>query len=46
MRPLESPAEAPQVVLDTISSCLSEDPGARPAAADLVALFKNMGEGG
>lgn len=46
LRPLEAPAEAPQVVVDTIARCLMEDPNARPAAADLVALFKNMGEEG
>ena len=46
LRALEVPAEAPQVIVDTIARCLSEDPEARPTAADLVALFKNMGEGG
>lgn len=46
LRPLEVPAEAPQAVLDTIARCLMEDPDARPTAADLVALFKNMGDDG
>ena len=42
LRPLRVPQECPQAMADLVEKCLSPDPGARPAAREIVERLNSL----